>query len=85
MVRLRTRFAGERFMAVNAYLLTDAEWHMGRSALIINYPEPFLSGSGEKRQAVAQIPLDGIWLGAAGNRSTEYGFIKICTTEKIET
>ena len=35
---------------------------------------PFLSGSGEKRQAVAQIPLDGIWLGAAGNSSTEYGY-----------
>ena len=36
MVRLRTRLAGERFMAVNAYLLTDAEWHMGRSAPITN-------------------------------------------------
>ncbi len=36
MVRLRTRFASERFMAVNAYLLTDAEWHMGRSAPITN-------------------------------------------------
>ena len=36
---------------------------------------PFLSGSGEKRQAVAQIPLDGIWLVAAGIRSTEYGYI----------
>ena len=30
----------------------------------------FLSGSEEKRQAAAQIPLDGIWLGAAGIRST---------------
>ena len=43
---------------------------------------PFLSGSGEKQQAVAQIPLDGIWLGAAGIRSTEYGYIRIRTTKK---
>ena len=43
---------------------------------------PFLSGSGEKRQAVAQIPLDGIWLGAAGIRSTECGYTKICTNKK---
>ena len=71
-------------MAVNTYLLTDAEWHMGRSALIINYPEPFLSGSGEKRQAVVQIPLDGIWLGAAGNRSTEYGYTQNLHNVKIE-
>ena len=28
------------------------------------------------------IPLDGIGLGAAGNSSTEYGYIKICTTKK---
>ena len=41
---------------------------------VLNYLEPFLSGSGEKRQAVAQIPLDGIWLGAAGNSNTEYGY-----------
>ena len=74
-------------MAVNAYLLTDAEWHMGRSALIINYPEPFLSGSGdEARQQVAAvpIPLDGIGLGAAGNRSTEYGYTQNPHNVKIE-
>ena len=35
----------------------------------------------EARQQVAavQIPLDGIWLGAAGNSSTEYGYIGIST------
>ena len=43
---------------------------------------PFLSGSGES--ASAQIPLDGIWLGAAGIRSTEYGYTKICTNKKKE-
>ena len=45
----------------------------------------FLSGSGrEARQqvAAAQIPLDGIWLGAAGNSSTANGCTKICTTKK---
>ena len=42
---------------------------------------PFLSGSGEKRQAVAQIPLVGIWLGAAGIRSTANGYIRIRTTK----
>ena len=26
--------------------------------------------------------MDGIWLGAAGIRSTEYGYTKICTNEK---
>ena len=41
---------------------------------------PLLPGSGEKRQAVAQIPLVGIWLGAAGIRSTANGYTKICTT-----
>ena len=45
---------------------------------------PFLSGSGEKRQAVAQIPLDGIWLGAAGIRSTEYGYTQNLHNVKIE-
>ena len=43
---------------------------------------PFLSGSGES--ASAQIPLDGIWLGAAGIRSTEYGYIRICINKKQE-
>ena len=43
---------------------------------------PFLSGSGERRQAAVQIPLDGIWLVAAGIRSTEYGYTKIFTNEK---
>ena len=28
------------------------------------------------------IPLDGIGLGAAGNSSTEYGYISICTNKK---
>mgnify|MGYP001660510559 FL=1 len=51
----------------------------------LNYPEPFLSGSGEKRQAVAQIPLDGIGLGAAGNSSTEYGYIQNLHYVKIES
>ena len=48
---------------------------------------PLLSGSGdEARQQVAavQIPLDGIWLGAAGNSSTEYGYTRICTNKKKE-
>ena len=45
---------------------------------------PFLSGSGEKRQAVAQIPLVGIWLGAAGIRSTEYGYAPNQHNVKIE-
>ena len=43
---------------------------------------PFLSGSGEKRQAVAQIPLVGIWLGAAGIRSTATGCIGFRTIKK---
>ena len=43
---------------------------------------PLLSGSGEKRQAVVQIPLDGIWLVAAGIRSTENGYIRICKSPK---
>ena len=41
---------------------------------------PFLSGSGES--ASEQIPLVGIWLGAAGNSSTEYGYTKTCTTKR---
>ena len=50
---------------------------------------PFLSGSGEKARqqvaAAAQIPLDGIWLGAAGNSSTEYGYTQKSYHVKIET
>ena len=45
---------------------------------------PFLSGSGETRQAVVQIPLDGIWLGAAGIRSTEHGYIQNSHNVKTE-
>ena len=39
-----------------------------------------------ERAAVAAlpIPLDGIGRGAAGIRSTEYGYIRICTTKKEE-
>ena len=32
-----------------------------------------------ERAPSAKIPLDGILLGAAGIRSTEYGYTKICT------
>ena len=35
-----------------------------------------------ERAPSAKIPLDGILLGAAGIRSTEYGYTKICTNEK---
>ena len=42
---------------------------------------PFLSGSGREATA-AKIPLDGIWLGAAGNSSTANGYIRICTNKK---
>ena len=39
-----------------------------------------------ERAAVAAlpIPLDGIGRGAAGIRSTEYGYTKICTNKKQE-
>ena len=35
-----------------------------------------------ERAPSAKIPLDGILLGAAGIRSTEYGYTKICTNKK---
>ena len=35
-----------------------------------------------ERAPSAKIPLDGILLGAAGIRSTEYGYTKIRTKEK---
>ena len=50
---------------------------MGRSAPVNTNLNHFYPVA--ERAPSAKIPLDGILLGAAGIRSTEYGYTKICT------